>query len=332
MTNPLDYPQCANSPFIRDQRYLDFEHQSEQLSHCDQRYYQLTCGRFEGRFISVEPGSRISFHAEFANQRLQQFVGFPDNTVSIGLVLNHDRPFIANGIGFGYDDILICRPGAEMNLVSPKAGAVLAISMDQRAIQCFSEDLYTRLLDQQAGGVTVIEATELAHSLRRDAFASITLIKNLNATTKPASAKTIESATLNSILGQLDLHLSVPTGLSNKRVSPGYVNYRQALQPLRSTEHEPIDYGQLTTATGLSRRSLQLAFTNFLQLSPTQYSRIVRLNLARRTLQQIQHSNRSIGDIAAQLGFESWSRFTQHYTNHFNEHPSATRKRINTYD
>jgi AraC family ethanolamine operon transcriptional activator len=330
MTNPLDYPLCANSPFIRDQQYLDFEHQSEQLNHCDQRYYQLTSGNFKGRFITVEPGSRISFHVEFANQRLQQFVGFPDNTVSIGLVLSHDQPFIANGMGFGYDDILICRPGAEMNLVSPKAGAVMAISLDQQAIQTFSDDLYTRLFARQAGKITVVEATELANSLRRDAFASITLIKKLNTTTTAANAETIESATLNSILGQLDLHLSMPTDLSDKRTSPGYFNYRQALQPLMGAEHKPIDYRQLTTATGLSRRSLQLAFANVLQLSPTQYSRIVRLNLARRTLQQNPHSKRSIGDVAAQLGFDSWSRFTQHYTHHFNEHPSATRKRISS--
>jgi len=81
----------------------------------------------------------------------------------------------------------------------------------------------------------------------------------------------------------------------------------------------------LCKAIGASRRALQYAFEEVLQVSPVTYLRLMRLNRARVDLQQ-PHAG-AVGDVAARWGFWHLSRFAAEYKSLFGELPSATLQR-----
>ena len=87
--------------------------------------------------------------------------------------------------------------------------------------------------------------------------------------------------------------------------------------------HEVIAVPDLCQAIGTSRRALQYAFEEVMQISPVTYLRAMRLNQVRSELRQ----NRAapVGDVAARWGFWHPSRFASDYKALFGELPSATR-------
>jgi AraC family ethanolamine operon transcriptional activator len=90
----------------------------------------------------------------------------------------------------------------------------------------------------------------------------------------------------------------------------------------------------LCEAAHTSRRALQYAFEDLLQVSPITYLRCMRLNRARRDL--LRQAGRcvgagvGVGDVAARWGFWHLSRFAADYRHLFGELPSATLGRGNT--
>jgi len=97
----------------------------------------------------------------------------------------------------------------------------------------------------------------------------------------------------------------------------------RARQHMQAHAHEVIAVPDLCQAIGTSRRALQYAFEEVMQISPVTYLRAMRLNQVRSELRQ----NRAapVGDVAARWGFWHPSRFANDYRALFGELPSATR-------
>jgi AraC family ethanolamine operon transcriptional activator len=74
---------------------------------------------------------------------------------------------------------------------------------------------------------------------------------------------------------------------------------------------------------GVSRRALQYAVENVLQLSPVTDLRVMRLNRVRQVLRSEPEA--TVGDVAARWGFWHPSRFAADDRALFGELPSATR-------
>ncbi|MFM7336137.1 MAG: hypothetical protein ACKO1H_17325 [Tabrizicola sp.] len=58
------YAVTRRSPLLLDEAFDDFDAQAERLVHHDQRYLQLTPGRFRGRFLSGIFGTDVALHVE----------------------------------------------------------------------------------------------------------------------------------------------------------------------------------------------------------------------------------------------------------------------------
>ncbi|REE18132.1 AraC-like DNA-binding protein [Paraburkholderia sp. BL27I4N3] len=73
----------------------------------------------------------------------------------------------------------------------------------------------------------------------------------------------------------------------------------------------------------ISRRTLQYSFEQVMGISPMQYMRIVRLNVARRALTE-SAAGAQIQGAAFDAGFGHIGRFSKYYSDFFGELPSAT--------
>jgi AraC family transcriptional regulator, ethanolamine operon transcriptional activator len=85
----------------------------------------------------------------------------------------------------------------------------------------------------------------------------------------------------------------------------------------------PLSIAELCVELGMSRRTLQYAFHQALDLNPVAYLRAVRLNHARRELR----CGLSVTSAATKWGFLHFGSFASDYRRMFGELPSATAKR-----
>ncbi|MFM2119353.1 MAG: hypothetical protein RL722_821, partial [Pseudomonadota bacterium] len=100
---------------------------------------------------------------------------------------------------------------------------------------------------------------------------------------------------------------------------------REARRYMADHAEEPINVPELCEAIHVSRRTLQYAFHDVLQMSPVTYLRALRLNGVRRDLRQ--GGEEPVADRAARWGFWHLSRFAADYRHMFGELPSDTLKR-----
>lgn len=101
---------------------------------------------------------------------------------------------------------------------------------------------------------------------------------------------------------------------------------KRALAFMRANMAERITLVELTSACGVSERTLLKQFQRFLGLPPLGYLRRLRLNAVRSELTKPDNSE-PIAEIATHCGFGHLGRFAKEYRRQFDETPSATRRR-----
>ena len=319
---------CADSEIVAacvDQRFDDFDAQSGQLAGHDQEYVQLSPGAFRGRFVSAFLGGGTSLHLETANRALAQRVGCPNGLISLGLVVGHGPSFRANGVELGGDQLLITNPGCELSLHSPAGGKILAICIEQSALdRVAAGGELPRPLDPSAGRIAVIEAPVLAARLRG---AALDLLRAVRARGRPAVRGNVARPLAAAIEAEFALHEAVRDRWTSGPRAGDYRTFVKAKAVMATGAMAEFDYARLSEATSRSARSIQLAFLRHAGITPLRYFRSVKLTEARRALLSCRKGQRTVGDIAAECGFWCHSRFAQLYRRQFGELPSQTMDR-----
>ncbi|MDE0066792.1 MAG: helix-turn-helix transcriptional regulator [Acidimicrobiaceae bacterium] len=87
---------------------------------------------------------------------------------------------------------------------------------------------------------------------------------------------------------------------------------------------EQIPISEIASRAGVSRRSVENAFRTSVALSPNEFRKLLRLNKARRLLEQDNHS---VTEAAMDSGMFHLGRFATEYRRLFGELPSDTARR-----
>ena len=90
------------------------------------------------------------------------------------------------------------------------------------------------------------------------------------------------------------------------------------------TRSEPISVRQLADAVGVSRRTLEYAFSEGLGTTPLNFMRRCRLNGALRELRSARRESSTVTEIATNWGFNDLGRFAAAYRQLFGFYPSQT--------
>jgi AraC-like DNA-binding protein len=86
----------------------------------------------------------------------------------------------------------------------------------------------------------------------------------------------------------------------------------------------PLSISDVCVTIGVSQRTFRTCCAEFLGLSPSQYIRLRRLNVARRLLRHADPGTTSVAEIARRSGFSELGRFAAIYRAAFGERPSIT--------
>ncbi|MFM0716657.1 AraC family transcriptional regulator [Paraburkholderia strydomiana] len=115
---------------------------------------------------------------------------------------------------------------------------------------------------------------------------------------------------------------SYSAALARATSAPLPVHVRRARDYIHSHLDEPLRLDTLAREAGVSPRTLQNGFTQFLQSSPGGYIRERRLEAVHRALQAAP--DRSVTDIFIEHGVHSFGHFAKAYTRRFGCLPSVT--------
>jgi AraC-like DNA-binding protein len=135
----------------------------------------------------------------------------------------------------------------------------------------------------------------------------------------------MENALLSAILAALPHDQREVCGNALAPAAPHYV--RRAEFYLREWTSRPVPLCELARVAGVSARSLQAGFRRFRDKTPAQFSRDIRLDLARQALRARDSGVRNVTDAALEFGFAHLGRFAKDYLDRFGEAPSATLRR-----
>ncbi|WP_421983954.1 helix-turn-helix domain-containing protein [Roseibium sp.] len=144
---------------------------------------------------------------------------------------------------------------------------------------------------------------------------------------EPEIRKLVDNAFLLGLAVGLNFEWLRQNSYATLKPSRARKRFMQARQLLLSAQEDLAPSYRSSLKELGSPRVFEQAFSSQVQMGPLTYSRVVRLNNARRKLLNADHAGVSIGDIAAEEGFWDWSRFTSHYRRQFGELPSDTRHR-----
>ena len=85
-----------------------------------------------------------------------------------------------------------------------------------------------------------------------------------------------------------------------------------------------ITVPQLAGALGVSRRTLEVAFREGLNITPLQFMRRHLMNRALHTLRVATPGSNTVTEVATKLGFTDLGRFAANYRDLFGLNPSQT--------
>ncbi len=108
-------------------------------------------------------------------------------------------------------------------------------------------------------------------------------------------------------------------------ISPRYV--KSAQDYIHAHARENIVLQQVAEHCNVSMRVLQLGFRKYLNATPIEYLRNVRLDLAHEELQKGLPANTTITGVALNCGFSSPSKFSEYYRERFGCSPSDVHRR-----
>jgi len=97
-----------------------------------------------------------------------------------------------------------------------------------------------------------------------------------------------------------------------------------ALAYLSTANLPTVTITQLVEIAGVSQRTLELAFRDIFDLTPSGFLRLLRLHAARRALMVAEAQGTTVASIADSHGFAQHGRFSVSYRRLFGESPSET--------
>ena len=304
----------------------DIEQQAASLSAWRQVYAQLTPGRFEGTLDEASFRS-VQVFREAMNQSIHQAGTGCGGSRAIGVPVAMHGTALWRGEPVDLGTMITLASGEELDLYAPPGFEVLALTVDQALL----DDYAARVDDRDAGAAmrgrqALRPQPEELGALRRLLASMLQAIHaNAAALRYEQTQRMLEQTLLNKLL---DVVASGDDARDARGPCAGRKHVVEAARAYMSAHiDEPISVADLCLELGVSRRTLQYAFSEVLNLNPVRFLRALRLNGVRRELVADEAGSARVQDVAARWGFWHLGHFVTDYKAMFGELPSQTARR-----
>ncbi|PRZ55852.1 AraC family transcriptional regulator [Paraburkholderia fungorum] len=304
--------------------YSDVEEQARAFDGWSLDYTQISAGVFHGSSSTISLGA-VRLLVESLDKVILQHGAVPSDRLAVAVPLELEGHARMCGERSGRDSLHVFSSLPEFEFFSPDRHLLVNVEID--ATKLTSTPMRALAESARASAVTpVVQMTaETADSLRG-------LLRQTLAASAQGAAGACADAESQIALLERSILYAISEVLSSAALE-------SAKEPLRPTRHWglvnsvrdllqdpatcPLSIAELCVQLGLSRRTIQYAFQEALNLNPVAYLRAVRLNHVRRQLRL----GASVTAAATEWGFWHLGSFAQDYRQMFGELPSVTSKR-----
>jgi AraC family ethanolamine operon transcriptional activator len=303
----------------------DIDQQAAMLHAWNQSYCQLSAGAFEGGVMEIDTGA-IRVAVERLNRAVLQRGGLSSDCVAIGIPLHLQGHSRLCGQRSHVDGLHVFSDPDGFEFRSPERHVVVDIEFyPGRFTNPALRDALGSIAAKLGPRATVMDMGEgrldAMRQLLRAIFEAVGANPHLLET--PAVCEAFEKSM---VFGIADLLDAEPVHDSAAAVGPsrswGLVQSARALVEQAESDC-PLSVAELVAALGVSRRSLQYAFQDALEINPVAYLRVERLNRVRSALRDAA----SVTEAATCFGFWHFGNFAHDYRALFGELPSETFRR-----
>lgn len=306
-------------------RFGDIDEQAAALQGWNQRYLQLSRGRFDGTVQRLQLDG-VGLFIEDLHQSVHQTGWVREDVFAIGvpLALQGDARFCGSAASGETLHVFSGRDGFEF--LSPQRHVMIGIEMDRPLFEAHVAPAAGEHARADRAGLHHADPAVLAE-LRRflvDLFQrSGPIVEDRGSHGHAPLRKQVRTQLLDRIALAMAPREVTPTAHA-ARATAG-----QSALVVRATEFvahrlgDPPSVGEMCEALGVSRRTLQSAFQITWGMGPLAWLTTMRLNAVRRRLK----SAGSVTDAATEFGFWHFGHFSGDYQALFGECPSHTLRR-----
>ena len=287
-------------------------------------YQQLGTGKFKAWF-DLYASSNLRLTDQYCTQEMSISGIPPDDHAALVLPSNRGDRGIFQGREFGANDVGLMVEHSEYFYRSPQNLRMMVVTIPvSRLVQALGAAAHKRELHQVIAETSVV-------SLDNATIAGLTsatrrTFEIVQSTSQPAGLALCLQEIEEHIVTTLSLAMAgSPAPARGALARKNRLRYlERAREYIEAHPGSPLGMETLTSVSGTSTRSLETAFREILGVTPVQYIRYSRLNVAKSRLRHADATMTSVTDTAQALGFSHLSRFAQNYRALFGELPSAT--------
>ena len=309
----------ATGFWCETQWFRDADEHAEALRRWDQRYEQLSSGRFEGRISQTWLEGIQIFH-ETTREVVDQAGSAWPGAVTVGLVRasSDSASFVARSVAPG-DGFIFGSPG-EFCLRTARRFEVIGLSVPASMLNAFAQksgDFQGRSWDSlQPAQLSRSEPLKVLHSLCGTYFDVVS--QDRQAFSQQAARSSVRDQLLAALTDLRDAQtVDEPASGQRRKL------VKEVERLVRERCSSPVTALELCQTLRVSRRTLQYSFQQELGVSPLQYLRAIRLNGVRREL-KFSFPGARVWEVAARWGFWHQGQFARDYRAMFGELPSQT--------
>lgn len=267
-----------------------------------------------GQFSYVETSLALRGNGTFSNRW------------TLSIILESTVPSWQHGIVVRPGSLVIHRPNVEHDAVYGRNFKVACFSLRDDVLARHFAQLDPRVQDAMRRPWSVFEPPPNARQEIIEHFAEAAAIIRFGPRvrkSRPAIAK-FEEELVCDFLETVEQQFPVHSIETDQRAA---AIVRQVDEDARKSSLICSSVAELCTAYEVPRRTLNRAFQTVLGMGPATYLRRVRLNGARRALQQRSPGSGTVAAIALEFGFWHLGRFAEQYDKLFGELPHETLRR-----
>ena len=312
--------------------FRNIDHQSACLIGHDQKYIQLSAGKYTGHFQTINLSAEVCLYFETFNQTLQQFGASPQDRYGVILLLDPANRVAVRQRDVDSQDVMLVPPGCTFEFHAPPGTHFCVVSIDRDVFERLTQDAPKRSPARLHETSVLTDADFVQHLAQSIGFLRSRYGYHIGS---PRPGQLIQGATrsLLSLIGgffseypdETRMHIPfLPNAQQDVlRRMQDYILVRRGVC---------VRPAHVAAQFSISRRHMENLFRRFIGVGPAEYIRIVKFNAFRSELLAEARTSDSIGDIAAE--FELWhlGRLSGTYNRLFGELPSEARRFFQSSD
>lgn len=311
---------CPANPALtlKQGQTRDFDEQATLLQGWNQRYAQLSPGRFRGAILELLFDD-IHLFMESTSHALYQSGKLGEDAIAVGIPLRATGHglFCGSVLAGGAAPVFSGRDGFEF--YSPDQLTMGGMVASRASL---AEWLPERVLDELEGAAHLKKASpQILAEAGRFLHTVFDLCRRSPGLQQSAAfRRRMRDSVYACMADVLTDRVDPERGLSAGRRA---TVVRQARDYIDAAGDEQVGIEDLCRELKISRRTLQYCFQEALGMNPVAFIRARRLNQVRHLLKEVD----SVTEAATALGFWHFGHFAQEYRKLFGELPSDTMRR-----